>query len=107
VGYNFCKQTNKVHPPSSPYITQKSTKSDSAVGEENQGKRNEMRDCAKLNTESQVFLIKTRLCIYTLWRPINEPPYSSQVTKSFWKTDEYNMPTEGTYSYLCKKIEEV
>jgi hypothetical protein len=39
------------------------------------------------------------------WRPINEPPYSSQVTKSFWKTDEYNMPTEGTYLYLCKKIE--
>ncbi len=70
---SFCKKSNKVHPPSSPYIDQKSAKSNSAVREEDQGKRkprerqkktNKMRDCAQLKAESQVFLIKTRLCLH-------------------------------------------
>ena len=53
LSYSFCKQSNKVYPPFSPYI-KKSAKSDSSVREEDQGTRkprerqktNEMRDCA-------------------------------------------------------------
>jgi hypothetical protein len=82
VSYSFCRQSIKVHPPSSPYITQKIRQiSDSAVREEDQGTRtpreqqktNEMRDCAKLKAESHVFLIKKLVCAYTLrnvsWAP--------------------------------------
>jgi hypothetical protein len=66
VRYSFSKQTIKVHPPSSQYITQKIRQILFSCKGENQSTRkpreqqktNEMRDCAKMKAESQVFLIK-------------------------------------------------
>jgi hypothetical protein len=74
VRYSFCKQTIKVRPPSSPYITKNIRQILFSCKGENQETRkpreqqktNEMRDCAELKAESQVFLIKTRLCIHPL-----------------------------------------
>ncbi len=74
--YSFCKQTSKVHPPSSPYITLKIRQMwFSCKGRKPRNKKTKVvaenqRNAWLCIAESQVFLIKTHLCIHPQdWGP--------------------------------------